>query len=93
MGACVTKTLKTIREQGWGATGPQLAIYQNLMAELGVSDKNLDAAIARAQDENVIGAKISGSGLGDCVVALGACPKGFTPAPLAPQGVIFHDPS
>jgi mevalonate kinase len=93
MGICAADMLEVIAANGWGATAPQLVAYQNLMAELGVSDENLDAAIARAQEKGVIGAKISGSGLGDCVLALGACPQGFTPVSLAPQGVIFHDPS
>ncbi len=71
--------------------GSDLRTYQMLMAKLGVSDANLDAANAQAlENKGVLGAKISGSGLGDCVIAMGAVPKGFTPVTIAPEGVIFH---
>ncbi len=93
MGTCAAETIELITTQGWEATGPALTRYQSLMESLGVSDENLDAAIGRALGGDVIGAKISGSGLGDCVLALGGCPDGFSPAPLATKGVIFHDPS
>ncbi|MEM6760147.1 MAG: mevalonate kinase [Pseudomonadota bacterium] len=81
-----------IRSEGWQATRHEIARYQSLMAALGVSDANLDAAIAstRATD-GVIGAKISGSGLGDCVLAIGAVPVDFAPVTLDTRGVVFHD--
>ncbi|MEO1285464.1 MAG: GHMP kinase, partial [Pseudomonadota bacterium] len=74
--------------------GPHLAAYQDLMRRLGVSDDALDAAAARAErTPDVIGAKISGSGLGDCVLAIGSVPEGFQPVDLAHEGVVFHDDS
>lgn len=42
--------------------------YQQLMQQLGVSDATLDTIIARLQQQT-LPAKISGSGLGDCVLA------------------------
>lgn len=88
------QTIERIQGEGWDGIGPLLAEYQVLMAELGVSDTALEAAVVKATATNgVIGAKISGSGLGDCVLALGAVPVGFEPVEIATQGVIFHDNS
>lgn len=45
---------------------------QALMAELGVCDKTLQTIIDKLeQDHGILAAKISGSGLGDCVLGLG----------------------
>ncbi|MEL7254833.1 MAG: hypothetical protein AAGL23_11705 [Pseudomonadota bacterium] len=85
-------TIALINDGKWDAIGPHMSSYQQLMVQLGVSDTALDAAVARALGhDGVIGAKISGSGLGDCVLALGDVPEGFTPVQLARQGVVFHD--
>ena len=87
-----TQTITLIQAGDWPATGPHLAAYQRLMDRLGVSDRALDAAVARAvATPGVIGAKISGSGLGDCVLAMGAVPEGFASIDAAQQGAVFHD--
>ncbi|MEM7732873.1 MAG: mevalonate kinase [Pseudomonadota bacterium] len=92
MGDMSAETIDLARDGDWEATGPHLTAYQHLMQRLGVSDDALDAAVARAMvASGVIGAKISGSGLGDCVLSLGDVPKGFTPVELARQGVVFHE--
>ncbi|MEL6646671.1 MAG: hypothetical protein AAFY35_14930 [Pseudomonadota bacterium] len=86
------QTIALIHADAWPALGPHLAEYQMLMDRLGVSDGALDAAVARAvATPGVIGAKISGSGLGDCVLAFGEVPEGFAAVDVAPQGVVFHD--
>ncbi|MEM6588182.1 MAG: mevalonate kinase [Pseudomonadota bacterium] len=86
------ETIDLVRDGDWESIGPHLTAYQHLMQRLGVSDDALEAAVARAMVAGgVIGAKISGSGLGDCVLALGGAPKGFTPVELARQGVVFHE--
>lgn len=68
-----------------------LKSYQSLMEELGVSDETLDQIIADAYGapETRV-AKISGSGLGDCVVAFGPTPPGFTPVTISEKGLIAH---
>ncbi len=92
MGTVAGQTIELARKGDWPATGPHLSAYQKLMARLGVSDTALDAAVSRAEKGSaVIGAKISGSGLGDCVLAMGAVPDGFTPVSVAQKGVVFHD--
>lgn len=85
-------TIAQIIQGDWAATGPNICAYQDLMSSLGVSDAALDAAIAQATGcDGVIGAKISGSGLGDCALAIGAVPEGFEPVRVAQEGVVFHD--
>ncbi|MEL7165333.1 MAG: mevalonate kinase [Pseudomonadota bacterium] len=92
MGASAAETIARVQSDGWRTVGDDIARYQDLMADLGVSDAQLDAAIATARStECVIGAKISGSGLGDCVVALGAVPPGFVPVTLDQKGAVVHD--
>lgn len=69
-----------------------LTTYQGLMAELGVSDETLDTIIEQARKEpRVLAAKISGSGLGDCVLAFGPAPDGFNEVKIASEGLVFHD--
>ncbi|MBL3561944.1 hypothetical protein, partial [Rhodovulum sulfidophilum] len=80
------------RAQDWTGFGAALARYQGQMAELGVSDETLDRIIADARAmPGLLAAKISGSGLGDCVLALGARPEGFTPVAVAEEGLVIDD--
>lgn len=88
MGACATQATEAASAEDWQALAGHLNTYQGLMAELGVTDETLDQIIAGASGAMAV--KISGSGLGDCVVAMGDEPHGFTPAPLAAEGVIIH---
>jgi mevalonate kinase len=60
----------------WAGLGRIMNHYQGLMDALGVADLALCDIIYRLrQSPHVLGAKISGSGLGDCVLALGADPE------------------
>ncbi|GKT12986.1 MAG: mevalonate kinase [Thiomicrorhabdus sp.] len=56
--------------------------YQDLMDQLGVNDETLKKLIDNlTQCQNIHAAKISGSGLGDCVIAIGKqdhCPTSVT---------------
>jgi len=69
---------QAITDQDWERLGALMNIYQGLMDSLGVNDMALSELIygLRASDA-VFGAKISGSGLGDCVITLGRA----TPVP------------
>lgn len=76
----------------WDSFAEHLQDYQSMMEELGVSDPTLDQIIADAvAHPGVMAAKISGSGLGDCVVALGDVAPEFRAAPLAVKGLLTHD--
>jgi mevalonate kinase len=53
------------------ALGETLNNYQKLMKALQVSDNTIDSMINKLQQHpTILGAKISGSGLGDCVLSL-----------------------
>jgi len=78
MGACVESTVKAVNSEDWGAFAQSMNQYQNFMRKLGVSDKTMESIIGLAQKKvksgALFGAKISGSGLGDCVLLLGSEP-------------------
>ena len=63
----------TVLERGnFELAGNLFCKYQMLMEQLGVCDPTLKDMVTKLQeDRNVLGAKISGSGLGDCVISLG----------------------
>ncbi|QLE98284.1 mevalonate kinase [Neptunomonas phycophila] len=63
---------QAIQAQAWDQLGALMNIYQGLLDALGVSDHSLcDIIYTLRGCDNVWGAKISGSGLGDCVITLG----------------------
>ena len=63
----------TLLERGnFEMVGNLFGKYQILMEQLGVCDDTLKDMVTQLQnDSKVLGAKISGSGLGDCVISLG----------------------
>ncbi len=72
MGQTSRAAEQAVQAQNWSALGELMNIYQGLMDALGVCDATLAEMIHRLRAEpGVQGAKISGSGLGDCVLALG----------------------
>ncbi|MEM9970176.1 MAG: mevalonate kinase [Pseudomonadota bacterium] len=89
MGAVAERGIAAASREDWDGLAVAMGDYQALMAELGVSDAVLERLVARALEvSGVMAAKISGSGLGDCVVAMGAVPEGFVAAPLAERGLV-----
>ncbi len=92
MGQTCRAAERAVREQDWLALGELMNIYQGLMDALGVCDATLAEMIHRLRAEpGVQGAKISGSGLGDCVLALGRVeaelPWDAIPVSVAATGV------
>ncbi|WP_432698030.1 mevalonate kinase [Marinobacterium sp. YM272] len=72
MADCCAQAEAAIDSSDWDALGELMNIYQGLMDALGVNDANLSELIYRLRaEQGNRGAKISGSGLGDCVVVLG----------------------
>ncbi|GAA0788439.1 mevalonate kinase [Marinobacterium sediminicola] len=72
MGQTCRAAEQAVRDQDWVSLGELMNIYQGLMDALGVCDATLAEMIHRLRAEpGCRGAKISGSGLGDCVLALG----------------------
>lgn len=69
---CVRTAIDAICRDDWNELGLCMDHNQALLQALGVSDETLEKIIAKMrQDTGILGAKISGSGLGDCVLGLG----------------------
>ncbi len=72
---CVSEGKKAITNELWSKLGKLMNIQQGVMESLGVSNTVLQTIISSLRESDVIlGAKISGSGFGDCVIALGELP-------------------
>lgn len=69
---CAERGIQCVRENNWLELGRLMNIQQGLMDALGVNTIALNDIVEKLrQRSNILGAKISGSGLGDCVIALG----------------------
>ncbi len=68
----VQSAIKALKEKNYLALGQCMNLQQKAMVKLGVNTVELDQIIQTLnQETSILGAKISGSGLGDCVIALG----------------------
>lgn len=64
--------INIINTGDWKAFGRALNEGQKLMITLGVNNKILDTLINQLREQpSIFGAKISGSGLGDCIIGVG----------------------
>lgn len=78
IGQCATEGMHQIRKKNWQGLGEVMNIQQGLMESLGVSLPVFQHMTQNLREQkNISGAKISGSGLGDCVVALGQPDQGY----------------
>lgn len=87
MGQITQQAYQAIAQQAWSDFYANVNRYQDCMVQLGVSDKTLDHLISLvSQRPNMGAAKISGSGLGDCIIAFshhtGAVQHGLQDASL-----------
>jgi mevalonate kinase len=88
MNETTIKAEDEIQQQNWEELGLLMNMYQGLMDALGVSDAVLsDIIYSLRKSETVLGAKISGSGLGDCVIALGTDDSLTLPYEMIPVAV------
>lgn len=88
MADCTERAVTAIRQQDWVALGELINLYQGLMDALGVCDRKLAALVYRLREgEGVYGSKISGSGLGDCVLTLGHDPALSAPGEPIPIAI------
>jgi mevalonate kinase len=81
IGACAASGAAALERSDLKRLGDALNAGQALMEELGVSTPELAAIVAELRrTPGILGAKISGSGLGDCAIGLGnaaRAPNGF----------------
>ncbi len=72
IGQCALDGIQYVRQADWTKLGEIMTIQQGMMESLGVSMPLLRDLIEKLhQQPGMLGAKISGSGLGDCVIGLG----------------------
>ena len=72
IGNVVQRAFEAAAHGDWAAMGALMNVNQGLMDALGVNNAALAALVyALREDPHIHGSKISGSGLGDCVVGLG----------------------
>lgn len=72
IGQCTLDGTHAIRQQQWDVFGQMMTIQQGLMSSLGVNTRILQAIVDDLLAQpTILGAKISGAGLGDCVIGLG----------------------
>lgn len=74
IGDTALEGIAAVKNQNWESLGKIMNIHQGLHEALGVNTPVLQQLIEQLRgDAQILGAKISGSGLGDCVIGLGAC--------------------
>ncbi|MFC4128693.1 mevalonate kinase [Nocardia rhizosphaerae] len=76
--ALITSAAADLAAGRTAALGAAMLEFQGLLAELGVSTPQIDELVRAALDAGAFGAKLTGAGLGGCVLALAA--TGTAPA-------------
>lgn len=72
IGLCAQEGIQYVRKADWVKLGEIMSVQQGFMESLGVSMPILRNIMEGLRSQpDVLGVKISGAGLGDCVVALG----------------------
>lgn len=78
---CTRQALQALQQSDWRTLGSLMNQHHALQAALGVSTPLLDEiASILCHELDIYGAKISGSGLGDCIVGLGIIADNIFPA-------------
>lgn len=97
MDASAEKALNCLKRHDLPGFGAVLNRNQQLMDEMGVNTPELEEIVTALQSaSDVFGAKISGSGLGDCAVGIGYAELPELDYPvyhleITPAGVEYHD--
>ena len=71
----VEEAKKRMLEGDWERVGKLMEFNQEYLRDLGVSSEKLEALISAAKKAGAWGAKLSGAGGGDCMIALGPSDK------------------
>lgn len=98
MGRYSEDAWEAIKEKNWPLLGNIMRLHQKMQEEIGTSDDTCMQFLSLLnQHQDVLGSKISGSGLGDCLLAL-VSPNfkwkhpNFIDAALSTQGVLYENP-
>jgi mevalonate kinase len=77
IGQCTKAARAAIKDEDWQSVGQVMAIQQGLMQALQVVTPDLQMICDQlTRVPGILGAKISGSGLGDCIIGLGQMATG-----------------
>ena len=72
MEACAEKAIPAIEAGDWPSLGALFNEHHTLMQRIGISNETLDNIAESLRNQpDIHGAKISGAGLGDCVIGVG----------------------
>ena len=83
MDDCVACAVPCIRRKDWAGLGALMNFHHGLQTALGVNTPELEMICQRLRESvGIHGAKISGSGLGDCAVGLGQTRREWTAHPM-----------
>jgi len=78
--SCSKKAITAIKKKNWRELGELMNIHHGLQDALGVNNDILSELVfSLLSQSGICGAKISGSGLGDCVIGLGKIKKNSFP--------------
>ena len=88
MHICVLSAIDAIKSGDLSALGKLCLQHQGLQYALGVSDQLLDNLVRElAACKGIYGAKISGSGLGDCIIGIGKISEQVFPIDANQQNI------
>ncbi|OGT58300.1 MAG: mevalonate kinase [Gammaproteobacteria bacterium RIFCSPHIGHO2_12_FULL_43_28] len=91
IGKCAEDGIKYARRKDWVKLGEVMNVQQGMMESLGVSTPLLYHMVMDLRKQpKIVGAKISGSGLGDCVIGLGEMQLDYKNANSAVQPVLVQ---
>ncbi len=80
---CVKAAVDAICRDHWAEVGHLMDRNHALMEAIGVNDETLERIVTALREQpRILGAKISGSGLGDCAIGLGTVADWSHPYPL-----------
>lgn len=69
---CTEQARIALKEKNWKQLGELMNIHHGLQSAMGVSNEILENLVYQLRNKkDILGAKISGAGLGDCVIGLG----------------------
>lgn len=69
---CTQQALSYLQNEDWSSFGDCMNVAHGYLSALGVSDPKLESLVYELRNNwGALGAKISGAGLGDCVIGLG----------------------
>lgn len=74
MAVCTEQARVALMEKDWIHFGQLMNIHHGLQSALGLSNTRLESLVYHLRSASgIVGAKISGAGLGDCVIGIGDC--------------------